>query len=130
MDKINEGRGALYFICVLIQRHEQAVFFRKIKVKAMRGSVVKSLALCSKTRRIEPFKRILLMALVDYFNATSPKMTIEESISKGRPIIENLYKVLMGIQYSHIPRLHYSERKLFKYSASKTWEKSYFSYLY
>lgn len=65
--------------------------------QATRGSIVKSLALCSKTRSVEPFKRLLLMALVDYFNAADPKATAEETILKGKPIIENLYKTIISL---------------------------------
>jgi len=84
---------------------------------------VKSLALCSKSKRIEPFKRILLMALVDYFNATNPKMEVEESITKGRPIITSLYKAIMDVPFNVIPKLNYSERKVFGESVSQVWTK-------
>lgn len=84
---------------------------------------MKSLALCSKSKRIEPFKRILLMALVDYFNVTSPKMEVEEAIAKGKPIIKSLYKAIMDVPFGVIPKLSYSEKKVFSESGNQVWKK-------
>ncbi len=128
LDQINEGRNVLYFMCVLLHQYEQT---------ALRGSRVKSLALCSKSKRVEPFKKLLLMALVDYFNATNPKSTAEESMARGRPIIENLYKsiMLLPMLYTHthditilgrkVPKLTYSEKRVFRASTGTTWKKGY-----
>ena len=63
------------------------------------------------------------MALVDYFNATNPKMEVEESITKGRPIITSLYKAIMDVPFNVIPKLNYSERKVFGESVSQVWTK-------
>ena len=47
------------------------------------------------------------MALVDYFNVSNPKLTAEETITRGKPIIESLFKTIMGIQFQYLYIFHF-----------------------
>ena len=65
------------------------------------------------------------MALVDYFNVTIHVSGVEESIAKGKPIIDSLYKAIMDIKFGIIPRMSHSERKVFSQSVNQSWIKKY-----
>ena len=54
-----------------------------------KGQVLKALALGSHLKCVEPFQKVLVLALADYINATLAGTEI--SLMKGKEIIESLY---------------------------------------
>lgn len=69
IESVYASEHALYFISIMLN---------KVDEKYKRGSLVKALALGSNNRNIEPFKKIMEVALEDIINSYDPNKTPKE----------------------------------------------------
>ena len=107
MGNINQESGVLYFLNVM---------FNKIDPKVKRGSIVKAMAIGSRYRMVESFKRLISMALVDYFS-------MQGDVVKARELIAKLFNVINGVKPKTIPVFNYFEQQVFRQSDCSTWLK-------
>ncbi len=90
IESVYASEHALYFISIMLN---------KVDEKYKRGSLVKALALGSNNRNIEPFKKIMEVALEDIINAYDPNKTPKENNAAAEVIISKLYKSCNSIDW-------------------------------
>ena len=84
------------FVGQLTRPSSETLYFvslmkNKIETKVKRGSLVKALAIGSRYRFLDCFKRVLLRALNAYFEVYNDEDPIETNVARAYAIVEDVY---------------------------------------